>query len=501
MSTQRGSIKQESFDLISRCKPQDRSAQTVASDLDGTLLISKTSVSYCLLVALEAGSYPRALAVLLSLPLAYLAQKLVSESLAIQIVLFITFAGLKIRDVEYVARSVLPRFYAEDVHPHTWKVFRSFGRKYVVTASPRIMVEPFVTRYLGVDKVLGTELEVTSSGSRATGFVRNPGVLVGEKKRYALVNEFGANNLPDLGLGDSKSDYDFMSICKEGYIVPQAKVKPFPGNKLLKQITFQDGRLVHRPTPMVAFLTFLWIPIGFILSVVRVHLIVHFPAWSWNYVCKLLGIRIIVKGTRDPPCRGMLFVSNHRSVADPIIIAISLKRKIRCANYEASECPINVTSLVIPVVTLKSAEGTEADEIRRLLKDGDLVTFPEGTTCREPFLLKFNPLFAELSEGIVPVAIKSCNRIFHGSSVKGYKWMDPYFSFMDPIPTFEVTFLSALPLEMTCKGGKTESEVAGNIQRAVAEELGLQCTNLTWEDKFEILLGTGEGNLEEDFKT
>ncbi|KAK9743016.1 hypothetical protein RND81_03G211600 [Saponaria officinalis] len=263
------------FPPISKCNLQKKSYKTIASDLDGTLLISNSPIPYYMLIAIEAGSLIRGLTLLLNLPLIIITYYFISESLGIQMLIFISFKGLESRDIDRVARDILPRFYSTDIRRESFEVFDlCVGKRVVVTASPTVMVENFVKDYLGGHKVLGTIIEVDPVTRKATGFVSGDGVLVSGKKRKVIVAEFGAEGMPDVGLGDRKSDHDFMSLCKEGYMVHKdERAKPLSEDRLKSRIILHHGRIRKRLDPFNAVLFFIWLPFDSILSLIKGRLV------------------------------------------------------------------------------------------------------------------------------------------------------------------------------------------------------------------------------------
>ncbi|KAA8529542.1 hypothetical protein F0562_033659 [Nyssa sinensis] len=290
---------------------------------------------------------------------------------------------MKVANIESVARAVLPKFYSSDLHPESWQVFSTCGKRYVLTANPRVMVEGFLKDFLGVDLVLGTE--IGSYKGRAIGFVNKPRMLVGKKKPDALKKTFGASQ-PKIGLGDRHTDFPFMALCKT------------------------------------------------------------------------LDIRVTVKDNHPPVAKkligqyGVLFICSHRTLLDPIFLSTALGRPIPAVTYSV----YRLLEIIFPIKTvlLNRDRATDVAMIKKLLEEGDLVICPEGTTCREPFLLRFSALFVELTDRLVPVAMLNRMSMFHGTTARRWKGMDLFYFFMNPSPAYEVQFLSKLPLELTCNAGR-----------------------------------------------
>ncbi|KAK4436608.1 Glycerol-3-phosphate acyltransferase 5 [Sesamum alatum] len=463
----------------------------VVSELEGTLLKDHDPFSYFMLIAFEASGLIRFALLLALWPVIRLLEAFGRGDDGLKLMIFVATAGVPFSEIEAVARAVLPKFFLDDINMDAWSVFSSYPKRVVITKMPKIMVERFVKEHLRADDVVGSELSISRFGF-ATGFLKDGFASIPKS-----VAELFGDEQPCLGLGrpDSGCSSLFLPLCKEECHPPfitnhknynqqhQIIVRPLP-------VIFHDGRLAKRPTPSTALLILLWIPLGIILAAIRIAVGLMLPMWATRHIAPLLGGRVVVKGNPPPPpssTSGVLFVCTHRTLMDPVVLSTVLRRRIPAVTYSISR--LSEILSPIPTIRLTRIRDVDAKKIKQELEKGDLVVCPEGTTCREPFLLRFSALFAELTDQIVPVAMNYRVGLFHATTARGWKAMDPIFFFMNPRPVYEVTFLNQLPMEATCSAGKSPHDVANYVQRILAATLGFECTNFTRKDKYRVLAG------------
>ncbi|WZZ20270.1 hypothetical protein YC2023_121657 [Brassica napus] len=471
---------------------------TLVCDIDGVLLRQLSSkhfhafFPYFMLVAFEGGSIIRAIILLISCSFLWA----LPQETKLKVLTFITFSGLKVKDMDNVSRSVLPKFFLESLNLQVYNVWsRTEYSKVVFTTLPQVMVERFLREHLNADDVIGTKLQEIEVMGRKVYTGLTSGSLV---KHRAAKDYFDNNNKkkPVLGIGSSSSvqDHTFISLCKEAYVCNEEdSMNTLPRERYPKPLIFHDGRLAFLPTPSATLAMFTWLPIGFFLAVFRILIGVLLPYHVANFLAAISGVRITFKthnlynGPPEKGKSGVLYVCNHRTLLDPVFLTTSLGKPLTAVTYSLSK----FSELIAPLktVSLKRDRKKDGEAMHRLLSKGDLVVCPEGTTCREPYLLRFSPLFAELTEDIVPVAVDARVSMFYGTTASGLKCLDPIFFLMNPRPVYCIEILKKLPKEMTCAGGKSSFEVANFIQGELARVLGFECTNLTRKDKYLVLAG------------
>ncbi|XP_078445170.1 putative glycerol-3-phosphate acyltransferase 2 [Wolffia australiana] len=453
-----------------RCHP------VVVCDVEGTLLRSPSLFPYFMLVAVEAGSFLRGILLLILYPLI----SLLDPELSIKAMALIAFCGLRAANF-HVGATVLHKHLLSDVGRKGFQFLMTGETKICVSRMPRVMVEEFLRRYLGAEMVVAREMKVVHG--YFTGFM---------EEKAADKDLLGDGEDEALGIhADTNSPlHPLFSLCPETVKITEeekAKWEVLPPSDYPEPLIFHDGRLAFFPTLLPTTAMFIWLPFGCFLAAFRALLFLLLPYGVSTAALALTGMKNrLLKSPQNvaKTSKGRLFICNHRTQVDPLCVSAVLGVKITSLVYGISA----TTKLLAPVriVSLRRDKEEDRKIMAAELGRGDVVLCPEGTTCREPYVLRFSPLFAELVDEVFPVALLSYPSMFHGTTVKGMKALDPFVLLANPYVLFSAEFLDAVPAGQS----RCRFEATNHAQGAIAGTLGFRSSMLARKNKYRYLAGT-----------
>ncbi|KAM0855508.1 hypothetical protein ACQ4PT_049721 [Festuca glaucescens] len=184
----------------------------------------------------------------------------------------------------------------------------------------------------------------------------------------------------------------------------------------------------------------------------------------------LFGVRFRTSGLANDTAakrRGVLFVCTHRTLVDPIMLTAALQKPVPAVTYSLSR----LSEIIAPIRTVRLTRDRDRDAemMSRLLEQGDLAVCPEGTTCREPYLLRFSPLFAELADDMEPVGAGRAGDVaVRHDGERAASGSTPWRSSLTRRRPTGVEFLGAVPRDRTRAGGRTGAEGGRKLGPAAA---------------------------------
>ncbi|KAL8228668.1 hypothetical protein R6Q57_013568 [Mikania cordata] len=194
----------------------------------------------------------------------------------------------------------------------------------------------------------------------------------------------------------------------------------------------------------------IWVPFGLWVGLLRILITISLPYTIAIPILSFTGMKgrlYITKNHINPIhkklAKGTLYACNHKTLLDPIYISMAIMKPVTALTYSVSR----FSEFLSPLKTFHLSRNKEEDSkmMEGLLNYGhDLVVCPEGTTCREPYVLRFSPLFAEISHEFIPVALDAKVTMFYGTTAGGFKFLDPLFFVLNPIGIYHVKILETL---------------------------------------------------------
>ena len=169
------------------------------------LLKSSSLFRYFMLVAFEAGGLLRAIVLVLLYPFVCV----VGSEMGLKIMVMTCFFGMKASSFR-VGRSVLPKFFLEDVGAEMYETLKKGGKQVGVTKLPQVIVESFLREYLEIDFVVGRELKMFCG--YYLGFMDNV-----DKTAHVLdllKEGKGCSDMIGITSLNNPRDHQFFSHCK-----------------------------------------------------------------------------------------------------------------------------------------------------------------------------------------------------------------------------------------------------------------------------------------------
>ncbi|KAJ0831751.1 putative glycerol-3-phosphate 1-O-acyltransferase [Helianthus annuus] len=263
-----------------------------------------------------------------------------------------------------------------------------------------------------------------------------------------------------IGFGTSNKilDHQLFSLCKEIYLASKAdkrRWRALPRDKYPKPLIFHDGRIAFMPTYLDTLAMIVWVPFGLGVGILRIIITMSFPYTiaipilcftgmsGRRYTRSFAKNKLRASSTNQNKSKGTLYVCNHRTLLDPIYISMAIMKPVTALTYSVSP----LSELLSPIKTFHLSRNKEKDyKIMETLlnQNHDVVLCPEGTTCREPYVLRFSPLFAEISNDFIPVALDAKVSMFYGTTASGFKFLDPLFFVLNPTAIYHIKILENL---------------------------------------------------------
>lgn len=199
------------------------SRTVVVTDMDETLIASK-STGYVIKFLMYHKAFLR-LAVALPCALFLIPLSKVSRSLAVRIMYWLAFRGIRVDRAQQIAADVLPERYVVDLQDPAASAVLAADDAVVITASPTFMARPWLQKYLDVPAANVYGAELVERNGRFTGATTS--LPIGEAK----VDIFKAScavepGVTSIGYGDHPTDVPFLEACDSGVLVEQMDEYP-----------------------------------------------------------------------------------------------------------------------------------------------------------------------------------------------------------------------------------------------------------------------------------